>query len=117
LSERGARDGHVLAASRLLGEATAEARGVATEEVIVAGERPLLRAECPAAVLRHETSRSSRIRISGRRECCVTRRYCSSTCCSLCEAFFERLLGEAFEVARREVLPSGPRVICDALSR
>jgi hypothetical protein len=102
-----------VAASRLLGEATAEARGVATEEVIVADELPLLRADCPAAVLRHETSRSSRIRISGRRECCATRPYCRSPR----EAFFERMLGEAFEVARREVLPSGPRVICDALSR
>jgi SAM-dependent methyltransferase len=33
------------------------------------------------------------------------------------EAFFERVLGEAFEVARREVLPSGTRVLYHALPR
>jgi hypothetical protein len=33
------------------------------------------------------------------------------------EVFFERVLGEAFEVARREVLPSGTRVLYDALPR
>jgi hypothetical protein len=33
------------------------------------------------------------------------------------DAFFERVLGEAFEVARREVLPSGTRVLYHALPR
>jgi SAM-dependent methyltransferase len=54
LSERGARDWRVLAASRLFAEATAEGRLVATEEVTVEDERPLLRGAPTAAVLRHE---------------------------------------------------------------
>jgi hypothetical protein len=54
LSERGARDWRAVAASRLFGEATAEGRVVATEEVTIPEELPLLRTERAAAVLRHE---------------------------------------------------------------
>ena len=54
LSERGAGDWRALAASRLFGEATGDGRLVATEEIGVADELPLLRGGSPAAVLRHE---------------------------------------------------------------
>jgi hypothetical protein len=33
------------------------------------------------------------------------------------EASFERTLWEALEIARRQVLPSGTRVLCGSLSR
>ncbi len=54
LSERGATDWRALAGSRLFAEATAEGRLVATEEIPVSDDLPLLRGGSPAAVLRHE---------------------------------------------------------------
>jgi hypothetical protein len=140
LSERGARDWRALAGSRLFGAATAEGRLVATEEVAVGDDLQLLRTTRPAAVLRHEriplVSYPYEWPPGMLRDAALlqldlllaaldedltlkdaTPYNVEGTHPDYDEAFFERVLGEAFEVARREVLPSGTRVLYHALPR
>jgi hypothetical protein len=61
------------------------------------------------------------VRISGRREDPIVRRLLAATPEGTDpdddEAFFERMLGEALEVAGREVLPFDGCVLGDALRR
>jgi hypothetical protein len=134
LSERGAQDWRAVAAGRLFREATAEGRLVETEEVTVTKELPLLRTERPAAVLRHErmpfVSYPHEWTPGLLRDAAVLQLDLllavleeglaatpEGTHPDYGEAFFERMLGQAFAVARREVLPSGMRMLYHALPR
>jgi hypothetical protein len=127
LSERSARGWRLLAAGRPFGEAGAEARLVATEEVMLADELPPLRTESPAAVLRriggdvNKELRSAgvgkRVLRAKRRRQVAGLRSAPPAGVGYDQAFLARMLGDAFEVAGREVVRAGTRVLCDALSR
>ena len=92
LSERGARDWRALAVSRLFAEVAWLVELCASVVVELVGrEDPMVRRLLAAKP--------------------------EGTHPDYDEAFFERVLGEAFEVARREVLPSGTRVLYHALPR
>jgi hypothetical protein len=134
LSERGAQDWRAVAAGRLFREATAEGRLVATEEVTVTKALPLLRTERPAAVLRHERMpfvsypyewTPGLLRDAGLLQLDLLFAVLDEDLAATLEgthpdygeAFFERMLGQAFAVARREALPSGTRMLYHALPR
>jgi hypothetical protein len=127
LGERGARDWRFLAAGRPFGEAAAEARLVATEGVIVADGLPPLRTESPAAVLRRiggDVKRERRSAGVGKRVLRAKMRRLVAGLRSAPPAgvdydrvFLARMLGDAFEVAGREVVRAGRRALCDALPR
>jgi hypothetical protein len=127
LGDRSGRDWRFLAAGRAFGEAAAEARLVATEEVIVADELPPLRTESPATVLRRiggDVKKELRSAGVGKR---VLRAKMRGLVAGLRSAppagvdhdraFVARMLGDAFEVAGREVVRAGGRAVCDVLPR
>jgi len=104
---------------------------VATEEVTVTKALPLLRTERPAAVLRHERMpfvsypyewTPGLLRDAGLLQLDLLSAVLDQDLAAgihpdYGEALFERMLGQAFAVARREVLPSGRRTLYHALPR
>jgi hypothetical protein len=127
LGGRSARDWRFLAAGRAFGEAAAEARLVATEEVIVADELPPLRTESPAAVVRRiggDVKRELRSAGVGKRvprakmrRLVAGLRSAPPAGVDYDQAFLARMLEDAFEVAGREVVRAGTRALCDVLPR
>jgi hypothetical protein len=131
LSDRGAQDWRALAAGRLLPRGTDEEPLVATGEVTVTKALPLLRTERPAAVLRHERMpfvsypyewTPGLLRDAGLLQldllfAVLDQDLAAGIHPDYGEALFERMLGQAFAVARREVLPSGRRTLYHALPR
>jgi hypothetical protein len=122
LGGRSARDWRFLAAGRAFGEAAAEARFVAT-----ADELPPLRTESPAAVLRRiggdvkKELRSAgvgkRVLRAKMRRLVAGLRSAPPAGVDYDRAFVARMLGDAFEVAGREVVRTGRRAVCDVLPR
>ncbi len=80
LSEQGLRDWQALEASKLFHSAVAAGKLVGTEVEPKHGTLPDALVDGAAAVLEHESSRSSRIRTSGRSRCSATPRCSSSSC-------------------------------------
>jgi hypothetical protein len=125
LGERSAREWCFLAAGTVFGEAAAEARLVATEEV--ADELPPLRTESPAAVLRRiggDVKKELRSAGVGKRVLRAKMRRLVAGLRSgppagvdYDRAFVARMLGDAFEGAGREVVRTGRRAVCDVLPR
>jgi hypothetical protein len=126
------RTGALWRPGRLFRAAPAEGRLVATEEVTVTKELPLLRTERSAAVLRHERMpfvscpyewmprmlRGAALLQLDPLLAVLDQDLAATpegTHPGYGEALFGRMLGQAFVVARRDVLPSGTRVLYHAL--